>query len=395
MSEIPALLFILAGSYFFLMWLETERPLHCLTAFGMAEVAFLSKVTTAGVLPAWFMFAAVNGKFQRLLSGRFVQAASLYLGINIAWVVFVTGFSKYEVMGNTDFALVKLLSWENVLFYPTHLPAMLGWGTLIAGLAGAVYTGYLVTRGKRFPLGLFWLSWFFSYYIFQLALSINEQRYFLFALPCFSGLIACLFSQHGSKMLRERIAPCLLGLGIVVNVAQFTQFPRGIVGYDAVAKQLARLDKPGNVLIATSGMRDLIFRYRALRPTVKRAILRADRTLAVRFPGYAGIEPKVLAQSFEDVLDIFGRGRVRYLVTYSPSDTFRDIRTKEMLLAHDVAQSLPESFTLLGKSPLLIEYGAHGITGQIFVWEFRGELPGGSRKIPVVIPTANLELNCP
>src|SRR5262249_36585020 len=39
MSEIPALMFTLAGSYLFVAWLGGSRPWQCWAAFGLAELA--------------------------------------------------------------------------------------------------------------------------------------------------------------------------------------------------------------------------------------------------------------------------------------------------------------------------------------------------------------------
>jgi 4-amino-4-deoxy-L-arabinose transferase-like glycosyltransferase len=394
MSEIPALLFILAGSYVFLTWLQTTRPLHCWVAFGLSEMAFLSRVTTAGVLPAWFLFTIVSGKSRRLLSRHVILAAVLYLSVNIAWTVFVTGFSRYETIENTIYTRVERFSWDNVSFYPTHLPAMVGWGTLIAGLGGAIYASWLVKQGKRFSLGPFWLSWFFSYYCFQFLISAHEQRYFLLAVPSFVGLIACLFSRDGIRMVRQWLAPGLLGLALVTNVTQLGQLPRGVVGYDAVARQLAMLEKSGNVLWATPEGTGLIFRYRARKPKVQRLMLRADRHLAIRLSKDAGVKPQMLAHTVAEVLDIIRHGRVRYLVTYSSNDPLGDISPDDTRLAHDVARSLPKSFALIGKFPLLIEFEKPGRSGQVFLWEFLEELPDGPSEILAIIPTADLKLQC-
>jgi 4-amino-4-deoxy-L-arabinose transferase-like glycosyltransferase len=96
MSEIPGLALILAGSYFFLIWLATESALACFAAFCFAEAAFLSRYLTAGVLPAWFLWVFLAGKFRRLLSPALLIPTVLYLVLNTLWVIYTLPFSRYE-----------------------------------------------------------------------------------------------------------------------------------------------------------------------------------------------------------------------------------------------------------------------------------------------------------
>jgi hypothetical protein len=50
MSDIPGLALILAGSYFFLTWIQTDRVSAYFVAFCFAEAAFLSRHLAGGVL---------------------------------------------------------------------------------------------------------------------------------------------------------------------------------------------------------------------------------------------------------------------------------------------------------------------------------------------------------
>lgn len=403
MSEVPALAFILAGSYFFIRWFKSEKTAHCLLAFGFAEVAFLSRVTTAGVIPAWFLFILLTGQWRKLRSLPLVALSAVYLCANIAWTIFASRFAKYETgLDNTansaGHSLSKLLSMESVSFYLTHLPSVAGWLTLIAALCGLAVA---FRRWRQSTQELFWIAWLITGCGFLLALRlVPEPRYLFFILPALPGLASVLAGQEMNQKLRTVLVPTLLVLCILVNVYYDRRTPAGVVGYEAVARTLAaQPEATGNIMSLAWMNQDFIFRYQANHPSAERRIIRGDRTLAIRLSNYGGfsgagaIEPVILAHNTEEVLSFIQRGRVRYLITCAPEEGQKDDRTPEMLLAHDVARSLPESFALVGKYPLLINFDHTPFRGQLFVWKFTGELPNGPSELPVVVPTADMVIH--
>jgi hypothetical protein len=395
MSEIPGLAFILAASYFFLIWLATESTLACIAAFCFAEVAFLSRYLTAGVLPAWFLWVFLAGKFRRLLSPALLIPTTLYLILNTFWVIYALRFSRYETAFSstpptTNYA--SIFSWKIIAFYAARIPAMIGWVALIAAFIGLLY----VIRSSDGRLRqLFWLSWLFSDVIFLLIVRIyQEDRYFIYALPGFIGLVAATFASAGDKFAESKryAGPILVGCCLVANASGLRHLPQGVVGYEIVGQRLARLDAPGNILVSSLLQTDLIFRYRSYHPPLKRSFIRGDRTLAIRPPHYADAQTTSVAHNAGDVMDVIRRGRIRYIVTFSPNYRKNDTRTAEMILLDETMRSHPAAFQLLGQFPLHIQYGNPGYFGQVWLWKFKGELPGGPSEIPVVIPTADLSI---
>jgi hypothetical protein len=398
MSEIPGLALILAASYFFLIWLATESTLACIAAFCFAEAAFLSRYLTAGVLPAWFLWVFLAGKFRRLLSPALLIPTVLYLVLNTFWVIYTLPFSRYETVysqtpPNTNYGTI--FSWKIIAFYSSRIPAMIGWAALIAAFIGLLYTiRYTIcSRDERLRQFL-WLCWLFSNLIFLLIVRIyQEDRYFIYALPGFIGLIAATFSSADDKRARKRyVGPILVGCCLVANASSLKHFPQGVVGYEIVGQRLARLDVPGNILVSSLQQTDLIFRYRSEHPALKRSFIRGDRSLAIRPPHYASAQATSIAHNAGDVLDIIRRGRIRYIVTFSPDYPKNDNRTEEMRLLDETMRSQPATFQLLGQFPLHLQYANPGYFGQIWLWKFQGELSGGPSEIPVVIPTADLSI---
>jgi hypothetical protein len=394
MSEIPGLAFILAGSYFFVVWLATESALACVAAFCFAEAAFFSRYLTAGVLPAWFLWVLLTGKFRKLLSPVLLSAAALYLVLNAFWISYTLRFSRYETAysptpPNTNYG--ALFSWKILAFYSARIPEMIGWAAVIAVCVGLFYTFH----SSRVRLGkFFWLSWLLSNVVFLLIVRIyQEDRYFIYALPGFIGLIAATFSPDEVKNDRRKYAgPILAGICLIANVVSFIRLPQGVIGYEVVGKRLASLAAPGNILISSLQQTDLIFRYRSDRPAVERSFIRGDRSLAIRPPHYSNAETTSIAHNADDVLTIIRRGRIRYIVTCTLEHRKNDNRAAEMKLLHEITESHPASFQLIGKFPLRLEYGTPGYFGCVWLWKFTGKLPGGLSEIPVVVPTADLSI---
>ncbi len=388
MSEIPGMALILAATYFFLVWMHTDNRLAYFGSFVLAEAAFLSRYLTAGVLPAWFVWALMAGKHRKLMSRWALIPPGLFLAINTIWVLFTIRYSRYETIyggtrPNTNYAHV--FSPKILIFYATELPAMIGWLSLLLAAVGLVYA---IRCRKELIWKSFWLIWILSYLTFVAALGIyQENRYFIYALPAFAGLAA-----HVSDVYRHRRAVSLavvMLLGVSArNAARIPRIPSGVVGNEAVGQKLAQLTEPGNVLVSSVEQADLIFRYRGNSPSIKRAFIRGDRSLAFRAPGYTDVPPSFPAKTVDDVLEVVRRGRVRYIVTYRPVDTDHDTRLQETILLDSVMRSQPANFVAVGQFPLHVEYSPPGYDGQVFLWRFTGELPQGPSELPVVIPTA-------
>jgi hypothetical protein len=387
MSEVPGLVFILAGSHFFLRWLKTGRPGCCWAAFGLAEAAFLCRVTTAGLLPGWLLYGLLTKRYRRVFSWQVFLACGLYLVVNFGYVRFAAQFGRFEVAAD---GRATGLAWNNVQYFSTCLPPLLVTGSAVAALAGLICA--LKARSRQTVI-LFWLCWLISYTLFKATMPTSlETRHFFGALPALAGLASGLFAFPPMTWIRRKGAFAVCGLAVAANALGVGEIPGGIVGYEQVAQHLAHLEKPGNVLLACWEDQDLIFRYRAQRPGVDRLLLRGDRTLAVRGPRYADLPVRVVARSTEDVLNLLRRGRVRYLVTCVADAPEQDIRYAEMILAQEATCAHRQSFALLGTYPWQLDFPSWHRTGRVLLWEFLEEPLDGPADLPTVIPTANLKL---
>lgn len=388
MSDIPALTFILWGTWFFLKWCQTPKVWLCVAAFAFAELAFLSRVTSIGVVPMWFLYLLTTKGWRSFKSWSLVVMTAMFLLINVAWVQFVAGYASHEL--NTtgeDHKAVDWGTWDHLSFYLTAMPELIGRVTAAVAVVALVIGGY--ARSSR-PLIIFGGLWFLSYFGFQLFILANEARYFVFALPGVCAILVApllAFSKNRSATVAWL---CVMVLAMAFNVGELRDLPRGVVGYQAVADRLASETEQGNLLLCTRVDQDFIFHYHAAASEVQRSLLRADRTLSVRVSEYAKQDPTIVARDAEDVFRIIEHGRVRYLLTSSAPDSMKDDRHSEKVLAHHVASHHPDRFALLGAYPLLIDLGGAGRTYQVHLWRYKGELKAGESEIPVIIPTAKI-----
>jgi hypothetical protein len=389
MSEVPSMALMLGASLVFLTWLDSPSPRsgRIWGAFVLAGLAFFSRVTTAGVLPCWFLYAAVTGRGRRMISRPVILALILYLVAGGGYVRFAGTFSRHEVAADGKGQGPTI---ENLATFAACLPEAATWGTTALAVAGLVAAIILGGRSRVMTFGLCWLA---AYAGFKLAMPTSpEIRHIFGALPALPFLASCLWDQRFPEVVRRGLTPMLLVLAVAANLYQDSYLPRGVVGYSEVARLLASQGRPGNVLLACPEDQELIFRYREATSDAERIMVRADRTLAIRVSSYANVPPRILAREANDLLQVVRDGRIRYLVTTESDSAGTDRRTEEMVLAHTTVLGRPGEFRRVGEAPLLVQYNRPGRALRVVIWEYLGNLPDGPSTLPVIIPTAGMKL---
>ncbi|MDB4770636.1 glycosyltransferase family 39 protein [bacterium] len=393
MSEVPALMLILVATFFFIRWLKDPRFYHCVLAVLFAELAFLSRVTTIGVIPGLFLFALLCGHWRVVFGWASIFCWGGYLVINTCWVIFVRQFARYELIENAASTRVEMFSPWHLAYYPIKSWGMLGPLTFCLVVIGiAIFVRHVVRR-QLSKAEIFSFCWLLGYFGFQLYLCANEVRYFFFGLPGFAWLAGNVFVFLGSDRPRWVGAIGVAFCSLVFCGSNVINSPQGIWGYDAVAARLAREELGGNVLAACVGDQDLITRILCKDDERRFGVLRGDRVLALRLPGYAGVDAHVVAQTGSDVMRLLELGRVRYVVTFVADVGAEHRLRKEMKIAHDTVVSAGDRFVLLEKRSFHEMNGRENVTrGVLWLWRYTGELPDGPSELPVVIPTAGLEI---
>lgn len=387
MSEIPSLLFIMGGTYYFLRWTEEERGCWLYSAFCLAFMAFFCRVLSIGIIPAWFLFLLAKKDYRRLFSIRLIISSGIFLAIAVAWTRFVALYARYEIRKSVSQSLTTFLTSDNLMVWLRNLPEIVGWLGLAAALVGLA--GALGKKSVR--LAGFWILWFICCYSFIVLQAIHfESRYFTYVVPAVCALAGGIFSlRTPPPRAVTTVQWLLIASAITVNCFGVARFNPGFTGYQAVAEYVSRLEEPGNVLLCSWFSTDFVFRYRSQEQKSTRAMIRGDRTLAIRAPQYANVPVQMVALSTDDVVRTIRRGRVRYLLTTPLSDM------AEFRLAHATALSRPGEFTLLKKFDLVLksrDMGAVQVNKEVYVWRFNGDLPPGKSDLPVVVPTASMTI---
>ena len=374
---------ILAASLFFLRWIERESAGDYVIAFALAQTAFLSRYLTAGLLPAWFLWAVLAGKWKRFFTPIGVLMPALVLVISGAWTVFSRRYSAFEIGSGQQGPVVGAFSPKVLGAQLSWLPGSLGWILLAAGAFALLW----VAIGKGTLFQRFWLlAWLVSCAGFLLATGIHgEPRYFMYALPVFPLALAQMLNTQmlNTKMLWWLPAVLLAGI-LVTNGIQFSRFPQGSVGQAAIAERMAKWTEKGNVLVSIPLQSELIFQYRSRSSPVQRSFIRADRTLAVRPPEYADVQPVVLVHNPEDVLNIIRKGRIRYIAISEDG-------SQEVALLLNTMRLDPRQFVHLEDLTVKTSFSLNE-SSRVELWKNTAEIPEGASKLPVVVPTAGLSL---
>ena len=392
MSETPALAFILAATYCFSRWLDDSRDRDAVLAFAFAALAFFSKINVIGVLLAWPIWTLIRGQWRRLLSPSLIIPAGVFLVIVAAWTRFFIPYARYETQIGLAPAEISALRPEAHLSqYVTGLPGMTGWVMLFAS---AVSFGVALRDPDGRRTAAMWVAWLTSYLAFLLLIPLHyEARYFTFALPAVPALAALLFRARRRGPVLG-IAYMLAAMALVENVVRLRHQPAGVVGYERLADRLAALPESGNVLVAVPFQNDLIFRYRAASPESKRHFIRGDRSITIRLPFYAPVADRlrVLVGAPDSLVNLIRRGRVRYLVTPSPTYAreWGGESAGEMRIAAHGAASLPNDFAPVDS--FRVHFGELGPEPDmwIYLWVYQHPLPNGPSEIPITIPTAGV-----
>jgi 4-amino-4-deoxy-L-arabinose transferase-like glycosyltransferase len=394
MSELPGLMFILWGTYFFLRSLgeqniQKQRGLSTL-AIIIAFCAFMCRVTTAGVLPAWYLFLLKTKGFKASLYSYYPITALLYLGHGFLWVKFASGYSKNEMRHVIRDDVFAFLNYENLSVWLRNLPEMVSPLVVVMsclGLAVGAYSEKVLKSAWSF-----WTIWLSCYYLFQIFQNLPfEARYFIYALPGVVGLVTCFLESKSIPARFGLVKFGFVGIVIVLNLVQSQFFYPGLVGYNNVAKEISARREKGNVMITAFADADLIFRLRC-EPSIgqlDRQIIRGDRVLAIRNPTYSKASSSILAKTNSDVYDAIKHGRVRFVVTEGPRLDGTWVNTEEEVrLCHEAMLANPTDYELISTENLHRKKA----TVPIYTWRFRGELLAGKSSLPIVIPTSELTI---
>ncbi len=282
--------------------------------WGAALVmAFLTKQTAVFIGPVLVLHALLT-RAGRLWLRRPAVLGSLMVaaGVVAAYLAATRPFS----------ALVPHLvrPSPDLLFYPRHLPEIVGWPLLPVVLLGIVTLAGTVDRGFR-GLLLLWLG---AWTAFCSVISAREPRYFFFALPPLAFAAVRFLTRPGGAgepvLSRRRDVGrwSLLSVLVLGQAALAWRDATGrLPGYEQAVAELKRRADADLVLV--DAVRDGQFVLDVyLDPDARRRLvpLRASKLLYARAARmqYAA---EVFVQTPEDIVALLDRYGIRYIVIES------------------------------------------------------------------------------
>jgi hypothetical protein len=265
----------------------------------------------------------------------------------------------YQLMASRYAALPSMLLRPalDVLFYPRHLPEILGLPLLVIAWGGLVI--FFVAPERR-VCGLL-LLWFLTWTAFCTLIAAKEPRYFFFALPPLAFAAVRFFTRPTSAGAErpfawKRDAPrfvLLAALVLTQAILARTKLPGRLPDYAPAVAEVAAT--PDADLVLVDAVRDGQFVFDIYRsPAARDKIipLRASKLLYARAARmqYGG---QVFVETEQDIVGFLDRYGIRYIVIESalPRTPYADADPSPRKLLRRLLADDPR-FVLLKSWPL-------------------------------------------
>jgi Dolichyl-phosphate-mannose-protein mannosyltransferase len=352
MLEIPTLSLCIAASYF---WVRYLRERHSRLLYTFAVIASLALLTkqNAFYLPVFCLLSSLAlRRWKLLLTRNSVYAFLIVCALaGPAYIIeIVVQWHSLRVDMNYASPVVHKLPLWQWLFYPSTLPATLGWPLLILALAGILSSGW---RSDRESTAIM-LSWIGACWLTMGLIPHQEARYVCYWLPPFVYFAARLpILATAKKQLRPAVA-VLAAVILAFYVSKAWNYQRDFVsGYAAVARQITGSGYHGIVLTDMQLAANFIFFVRKDDPGRHIAVMRKGLFVTRYFPqmGY-----KVMVDSRQQILSLISKYGIRYIVV-----------EKEMPIEFEVQRQLRE----LLMNPRFHEVGTFPIRSNEPQWQGR------------------------
>jgi 4-amino-4-deoxy-L-arabinose transferase-like glycosyltransferase len=351
MIEWPATCWILAAVYAYQLDRDTQNK-RWAVPLGIAIVmAFLTKQTAGFILPVLLLHALLSTDRR-----KYLLRPALLLSLAAAVLVIVAYWALTRRCAALPASLLR--PSLDLLFYPRHLPEILGWPLLPIALLGL---GTFIVEPDRRARGLL-LLWAAAWFIFSSLIAGKEPRYFFFALPplMFAAvrfLLPAARALGNERRLSLRLDAPRVALLIALIITQAALDRWRSTGHPpdfapAVA-QLAKL--PDADLVLVDAVRDGQFVFDVYEnPQARGRIipLRASKLLYARAArtqyGY-----EQFVHTPDDIVTLLNKYGIRYIVIESqlPRTHYLDADPPPRMLLRNLLADDPR-FRLIGRWPL-------------------------------------------
>lgn len=269
MLEVPCLSVCLAATYFWLQYVEEERPSRLYWFTGFASAALLTKQNSVYLI--LFCILSVVALRRWRLIWNYHVAVALLIGMVLAGPFYALVYLVHWAPIAMDLVDSEISGFAKFAFYWKHLPPQTGWMLLILSVLGLVTS----PRWDKRSTTLVMISWIAACYLTFTFIGHKEARYIIYGLPPFTYFAAGLLT----KMFRERwmsVAAATCAMVLAANeTAVAWSFERPYVtGYAQAAKRITEATRSAVILYDADLPGNFIFFIRANDPNHGFIVLR-------------------------------------------------------------------------------------------------------------------------
>lgn len=371
MLEIPAVSLCLATIYYWVRWLETERPRDLWILATFAAAAFLT-AQVAIFLPFFLgLHLLLERRFHLLRRWDVWAALAAVLAVVVPWYLLslqtLAVFSG-RVLASSLHHFGKGRIW---LFYLRALPKQMGLVLLCLGGAGVGFA--LLRAARRYRFLLLWVA---ACYLCFTLIPEKDTRHTMVWLP---PLIYFALIAVEVLFIRERwgqVAGAALAAVFLFNALRFE--PPRVKGIEEIARYVLSL--PDSEIVYYQGELDgdFIFFVRKFDPQKSHMVARAKQIVVTQI---AWDQRQVLHTPGE-ILNFFRTWGIRYALIES-EDPILGLEPVRPVLQSDEFE-LARTFRLWSNDPTLNNR-------FIQLYRYRGEIQRARE--PVVIPMMTIRNN--
>jgi hypothetical protein len=304
MLDIPLMVFCVAASYFWIVYLRRGATRHLYWFATFLCLAFLTKHHAVYLFPWCLITLIVEKKWDRIMNWRAAATAAVCFVIVAPVYILQIAMNASLAQNLKGTSANATMQWG---YYLSVLPELIGWKALILSLIGiAVY----LWRGKR-ENAVLMLAWIASCYVIFTLIRHKEARYIIYWVPAFAFFAVAPFTRKALVPWMRMAGFAIVSVVVAVYGAQAWSYQRPYVsGYAPLAEQLTQQDG-GCVLIDMDLPGNFIFFMRASDPARRFVILR-KALYEVRTVREWGVTE--FAHDESDVDRILKSDSVRYVV---------------------------------------------------------------------------------
>jgi Dolichyl-phosphate-mannose-protein mannosyltransferase len=315
MLEIPMLALLVWSSWFLFKFVDTSQWHHLIASALLMVAAVNTKQTALLIIPA-FVWVLCVSKGISLFKNRRLWFLVIICSIALIPLVILqykfAGHNLENVVHRPDTTMDRW-SIENLGWYLTRLPGMLGVVSLVLALLGLV-THFSGASYKAKKLE-FWFGviWFLVCLIAFSLIALKETRHgilILFPLALFAGI----FFQSLAKFKVVQVCGGVTFIALAAYSGVYVNRVQAVGGYLEAAQKIANIATPDSRVLF-SGYRDgpFIFALHSVSPRPDVTVVRGDKLwFNIRImPGFGLGERDLSAQ---DMRDLFYRYGISYFV---------------------------------------------------------------------------------